>query len=90
MHPLDGLPIYEQTKQFRKDQSGNNAWKVIETFFDAYGKEAAENTMWSAVSIAMQADNDLIDSQQRSNILYFFENFKCLNEVVAYLNQERK
>ncbi len=90
MHPLHGMPIYELAKHLEEEPSKKIAWQIIKTFYEGFDKENVADSMWHMVTITMQADNEHVEGKDRSNILFFYEYWKILNEAVAFLNEERK
>ncbi len=89
MHPLQGVRIYELSEKLKREPNKKTAWKIIRAFYDFFGKDQADVSLWHAVTIAMQADNDKTDEIERGNILFFYEYFIRLNQAVSFLNSEK-
>lgn len=86
MGVLQDLPISDLGDQFKAAPSEKLAWAIIDEYYSFYGSDGMLENIWQMFSITMLADNEIVDSMQRNNVLTFYEFMKVFADAIYFLH----
>ena len=90
MNTLDGFPILDHYKQLLATGKQQDAWKILQEFFDYFQEDSPRDYLWYILVTALKNDGDGSDGRTRVNMIFFYEYCTALFKAAETLCRQQE